>query len=297
MTVERFEREAQATAMLRSPHTIHLYDFGVADDGAFYYVMELLDGLDLETLVRRFGPLSRRGARSTSCARSATRWPRRTRAGSSTATSSRRTSSSAGWGSTYDFVKVLDFGLVKSARSRRPRDPARHAPDVTTGTPAFMAPELALGEADVDGRADIYALGCVAYWLLTGRLVFEADSAGEDDAPPCADRARAAVALQRARRSSRARSAGPRLPGEEPGGSAADDAGGRVPARGDRGGARVEEVTGRGVVGCCTSRRRRRRACCARRPRSRPCTSRVTRAPSLRAPRPPGSRGRPRRDS
>jgi serine/threonine-protein kinase len=76
-------------------------------------------------------------------------------------------------GLAYDFVKVLDFGLVKSRdtstdQSRLTRD------GVTTGTPAFMSPEMALGRGNVDARTDIYALGCVAYWLLTGRLVFDA---------------------------------------------------------------------------------------------------------------------------
>ena len=74
-------------------------------------------------------------------------------------------------------MKVLDFGLVKIARSHAHDETLLTSPDVTTGTPAFMAPEMALGEIEIDHRADIYALGCVAYWLLTGRLVFEAETA------------------------------------------------------------------------------------------------------------------------
>ena len=97
--MRRFEREAQVTAALRSPHTVELFDFGVADDGAFYYVMELLDGLDLEALVRRFGPvpaeraihLLRQVCHSLAEAE---------RTGSCTATSSRRISSCAGTAAT-----------------------------------------------------------------------------------------------------------------------------------------------------------------------------------------------------
>ena len=98
--LRRFEREAQATAALSSPHTIRVFDFGVTADRTFYYVMELLDGRDLA--VAGPGVRSRAGrARGCSCsARSATRSPRRTRAGSSTATSRRPTSTSAGWAST-----------------------------------------------------------------------------------------------------------------------------------------------------------------------------------------------------
>jgi serine/threonine-protein kinase len=80
----------------------------------------------------------------------------------------------------YDFVKVLDFGLVKfKDRGRdRSRDPDTLVTidHTTTGTPAYMAPETILGDIDVDRRADVYALGCVAYYLLTGQLVFEADT-------------------------------------------------------------------------------------------------------------------------
>ena len=75
----------------------------------------------------------------------------------------------------HDFVKVLDFGLVKAVAGKAREHSLATAAGLTPGTPAYMAPEMALGEA-VDGRADIYALGCVAYYLLTGQLVFQADT-------------------------------------------------------------------------------------------------------------------------
>jgi serine/threonine-protein kinase len=74
----------------------------------------------------------------------------------------------------YDFLKVLDFGIVKSKRD--PQLTGDIGSDSTSGTPGFIAPEIAMGSKDVDGRADIYALGCVAYWLVTGRLVFEEET-------------------------------------------------------------------------------------------------------------------------
>jgi eukaryotic-like serine/threonine-protein kinase len=74
----------------------------------------------------------------------------------------------------FDFVKVLDFGLVKGDSSR-PQEPGLTAPEMISGTPTYLAPETALGEP-ADHRVDIYALGCVAYWCLTGRLVFDGDS-------------------------------------------------------------------------------------------------------------------------
>lgn len=173
---QRFEREAQATAALRSPHTIQLYDFGVSDDGQFYYVMELLDGLDADTLVRRFGPLP----------------PERVIAALRQACHSLAEAHEAGlahrdikpanlflcrYGRDFDFVKVLDFGLVKSAAADGAAETRLTAAGVIRGTPAFMAPEQARGEDGVDARSDLYALGCVAYWMLTGQPVFEGRSA------------------------------------------------------------------------------------------------------------------------
>ncbi len=175
--LRRFEREARTTAALKSPHTVQLYDFGVADDGTLYYVMELLEGVDLETLVRRFGPVP--AERAVHVLRHACH----SLAEAHQAGLVHRDIKPANLfliraGIEHDFVKVLDFGLVKLG-------PARAGPDAVkltdmgavAGTPAYAAPEVALGEANVDRRADLYSLGCVGYWLLTGRLVFEGESA------------------------------------------------------------------------------------------------------------------------
>lgn len=180
VVVERFRREAHAAANLRSPHTIELYDFGVSDDGSLYYVMELLEGLNLQDLVDRFGPipparvvhLMKQACLSLGEAHERGMVHRDIKPSNLVA---------CRMGLAVDFVKVLDFGLVKMASEDGAEDGAEHAnltsPNVTTGTPAFMAPEVALGNRPVDGRADLYALGCVAYWLLTGRTPFEAPTA------------------------------------------------------------------------------------------------------------------------
>ena len=172
VVVERFKREAQAAAELRSPNTIELYDFGVAADGTFYFVMEMLDGVDLETLVEEYGPipaeravyLVRQAALSLGEAHAHGLVHRDVKPSNIHTTR---------MGLALDFVKVLDFGLVKALGSRQ--EVKLTAPQVATGTPAFMAPEVALAE-EADARADLYSLGCVAYWLLTGHLVYEADS-------------------------------------------------------------------------------------------------------------------------
>ena len=169
----RFEREAQATAALGSTHTIDLYDFGVADDGAFYYAMELLDGVTLEALVKRFGPVG--PARAVYLLRQACHSLDEAHAHGLTHRDIKPANVfTCRLGPDYDFVKVLDFGLVKLSSDLREATDLT-AEGITAGTPAYMAPEMALGR-EVDGRADIYALGCVANWLLTGRPVFDADT-------------------------------------------------------------------------------------------------------------------------
>jgi serine/threonine-protein kinase len=170
----RFRHEAQATAALNSPHTIRLFDFGVADDCTFYYVMELLSGRDLDSLVRRFGPLPQERVHfllRQICHSLAEAHAR----GLVHRDITPANIYACRMGLDYDFVKVLDFGLVSFADSRSVGQSLLTGRHTTTGTPAFMAPEVIL-EGTVDARADIYALGCVAYYLLTGELLFEAST-------------------------------------------------------------------------------------------------------------------------
>ena len=171
---KRFEREAQVTASLRSPHTVALYDFGHAKDGAFYYVMELLEGIDLQSMVDRFGPME--PSRVVHLLyQTCQSLEEAHRAGLIHRDIKPRNILLCKLGLEYDFAKVLDFGLVKSLRPDQ-ADSLLTMDGMTTGTPAYLPPEIAMGNRDIDGRADLYSLGCVAYFLLTGRLVFEESS-------------------------------------------------------------------------------------------------------------------------
>jgi serine/threonine-protein kinase len=170
--VRRFEREAQVTAGLSSPHTVQLFDFGVADDGSFYYVMELLNGLDLERLVQHYGPLPaerviyllRQVCHSLAEAEEYGLVHRDIKPANLFV---------CRYGGEYDFVKVLDFGIAKKAPDMMETGAIGLTGDnIFQGTPAYIAPEQALDASHVDGRADIYATGCVAYFLLTGKPVF-----------------------------------------------------------------------------------------------------------------------------
>ena len=172
---KRFEQEARITASLRARSTVELYDFGVAPDGTFFYVMELLDGLDLRQLVEKHGPLPAGRAvhvlsnALTSLAEAHDRGLVHRDIKPENIFVCRRSDE-------VDVVKVLDFGLVRIAKA--PDDARLTAAGMITGTPATMAPEQATGK-DLDGRTDIYSLGCVACWLLTGSDAFGADSAIE----------------------------------------------------------------------------------------------------------------------
>ena len=179
LLLRRFEREARATAALKSPHTVQLYDFGATDDGRLYYVMELLDGVDLDTLVRQYGPLPaervvhilRQVCSSLQDAHVNGLVHRDIKPANIVVSRA---------GTTFDFAKVLDFGLVKLDTDRKGEDDVKLTNEGSAGgTPAFMAPEVVLGVADTDHRVDLYALGCVGYWLLTGKLVFAGKSAVE----------------------------------------------------------------------------------------------------------------------
>jgi eukaryotic-like serine/threonine-protein kinase len=175
--IERFQREVQATARLRSPHTIEIYDYGVTPDRSFYYVMELLDGDDLDGLVRKYGPMPparvihilRQVCHSLAEAHDQGLIHRDIKPANIFLCRQ---------GRDVDYVKVLDFGLVKELHSMN----SAHLTQVGTfaGTPAFGSPEAAAGKVNELGPAsDIYSVGCVAYWLLTGETVFPATGAME----------------------------------------------------------------------------------------------------------------------
>lgn len=166
----RFESEAQAIASLRSPHTVAIYDYGLAQNGSLYYAMEYLHGLDAEDLVDTYGPLPagrvisflRQACESLEEAHDAGLVHRDVKPGNLFI---------CRLGKRTDFVKLLDFGLVK-APAAATQSALTCSESQTSGTPAFMAPEQVRGE-HVDGRTDIYGLGCVAYYLLTGTVVFD----------------------------------------------------------------------------------------------------------------------------
>ncbi len=173
----RFEREVKSTAKLSHPNTIEIYDYGRTDEGTFYYVMEYLRGLSLTTLVDRHGPLPparviyllRQACGALNEAHHLGLVHRDLKPGNLFA--ARR-------GGMYDFVKVLDFGLVK-AISPEPENLELSHDGMVKGSPLYMSPEQAMGGQDLDGRSDLYALAAVGYYLLTGSPPFEGRSAVE----------------------------------------------------------------------------------------------------------------------
>lgn len=170
--VGRFRREAQLTARLSSRHTVELYDFGVSSDGMFYYVMELLEGLSLDALIRRHGPVP--ASRCAAILEQACLSLAEAHAFGLVHRDIKPANLMVCRGlSAPDFVKVLDFGLVKVTQ-----EPSQEGGNGVAGTPSFIPPEQVLAKK-IDGRADLYGLGCVAYWLLTGQRVFEAKSAAD----------------------------------------------------------------------------------------------------------------------
>jgi serine/threonine-protein kinase len=172
-TLERFEREVRLTATLSHPNTVEIYDYGRAEDGTYYYVMEYLKGLSLAELVERCGAqpparvvyLLRQLCGALREAHTAGLIHRDIKP--SNIFAARR-------GGTDDVAKLLDFGLVLSPATDR----AAHlsSEGQILGTPLFMSPEQAMGDRELDERSDIYSLGAVAYYLLTGRPPFEGEA-------------------------------------------------------------------------------------------------------------------------
>jgi hypothetical protein len=168
----RFEREVHATAELAHPNTVRVFDYGVTEDGLWYYVMELLEGETLATHVDRFGPLPParavhivgQAARAIAEAHERGIVHRDIKPDNLFLTS---------LGGEHDFVKVIDFGIAKVSRV----DVTMTGSGLVMGTPEYMSPEVARGEP-ADVRSDVYALGEVLYFLLCGRPPFQAESVG-----------------------------------------------------------------------------------------------------------------------
>jgi len=173
---ELFRREVQLTATLKHPHTITIYDYGRTPDGLFYYAMELLDGASLQDVVEATGPqpvprvvrILRDVALALDEAHSVGLIHRDVKPSNIML---------ARQGGSYDVVKVVDFGLVKRVQDED--DPETSDTRSIKGTPHYLSPEGVNTPHEVDARSDLYALGAVGYYLLTGRPVFEADTVFE----------------------------------------------------------------------------------------------------------------------
>lgn len=167
--LQRFEREVRAIATLTHPNTVQVYDYGRADDGTFFYAMEYLPGLTLDRLCEQYGPLP----------------PQRAIYLLRQVCGALREAHGIGLvhrdvkpanvivcerGGLCDVVKLLDFGLVRAVGAAAGEKLTRDG--TIAGTPAYMSPEQAEGELELDGRSDIYSLGAMAYFLLTGRPPF-----------------------------------------------------------------------------------------------------------------------------
>lgn len=169
----RFEREVQTAARLSHPNTIEIFDYGHTADGTFYYVMEYLRGMNLAEMVRRDGPMSpgrviylfRQVCAGLAEAHGMGLVHRDLKPGNLLI---------AVRGGEADVAKVLDFGLVKLTRDPRAVELSRET--TVSGTPMYMAPEQATGDRSLDARADIYALGAMMYFALTGEPPFTGET-------------------------------------------------------------------------------------------------------------------------
>lgn len=173
-TVARFEREVRATSRLTHPNTVSIFDYGRTREGIFYYAMEYLEGMDLQHVVQHHGPLPAgrvihilmqiAGALSEA---HAARLVHRDLKPANVFLCDRP--------GQHDTVKVLDFGLVKDCGGTERGAPQTEL-NALVGTPTYLSPESIHSPAEVDARSDLYAVGAIGYFLLTGRDVFQATS-------------------------------------------------------------------------------------------------------------------------
>jgi serine/threonine-protein kinase len=173
-TLIRFEREVQATATLTHWNTVEIFDYGHAEDGTFYYVMEYLPGMNLEDLVEQHGPMP--PERAVHLVRQVCQALREAH-GIGLLHRDIKPSNviACERGKVYDVAKLLDFGLVKTF-GMEPDLVKLTRQGAFTGSPAFMSPEQAMGHEELDARSDIYNVGAVAYFLITGKLLFDRPS-------------------------------------------------------------------------------------------------------------------------
>lgn len=169
----RFQREVQLSSGLHHPNTITIYDYGIGPGGEFYYAMEYLEGLSLGDLVERYGPVPPARAAYILRQACASLWEAHS-CGLVHRDIKPQNIMLCEIRGERDFVKVLDFGLVKQVSGEDTRDLT--AAMRILGTPLYMSPERIRNPRDADGRADIYALGAVGFFLLTGRRMFEAET-------------------------------------------------------------------------------------------------------------------------
>ncbi len=173
IALARFEREVQSAARLSHPNTIEIYDYGHTDDGTFYYVMEYLPGMSLQDLVHKYGPLPvgrviylfRQVCAGLAEAHSIGLIHRDLKPANIFITIR---------GGEVDIAKILDFGLVKTTKDKGAVDLT--SDQRVSGTPLYMAPEQVMGDRALEARADIYALGAMMYFCLTGQPPFKGSS-------------------------------------------------------------------------------------------------------------------------
>ena len=170
--LQRFEQEVQLTARLTHPNTVAIYDYGRTPDGVFYYAMEFLDGINLEDLVRRYGAqpegrviaILRQVCRALAEAHGLGVIHRDIKPGNIILTIR---------GGEPDVAKVVDFGLVKELDTTGGSQTRSVDANLLVGTPLYLSPEAISAPDRVDARSDLYALGAVGYFLVTGQPLFE----------------------------------------------------------------------------------------------------------------------------
>lgn len=169
--IKLFEKEVQLSCQLKHPNTISIYDYGKTAEGIFYYVMEYLEGMDLDSHISEEGPMAA-GRVAHILAQACASLNEAHKEGLIHRDIKAHNIMLCDRGGEKDFVKVLDFGLVKSVEEKN-----NTFSDKVCGTPAYMAPEAVTTPAMTDHRVDIYALGILGFYLLTGKYPFDDKSA------------------------------------------------------------------------------------------------------------------------